>query len=112
MRTTINLPEKLLEKAMNKTKIKLKRALIIKALEDMIRKSDIKNSKTTKAKLILILIYHPCGSANEFLELQHFKVGVSSDIGIPDLIIAQNCFDQHSALITKEKHFSQLQQFL
>jgi len=50
--------------------------------------------------------FHPCGSANEFLELQHFKVGVSSDIGIPDLIIAQNCICQHCASFMKDNRFN------
>ena len=53
MRTTLDLPEKLLEEAMNKTKIKTKTALIIKALEDIIRKTDINELKSFKGKVNL-----------------------------------------------------------
>ena len=53
MRTTLDLPEKLLEEAMSKTKIKTKTALIIKALEDIIRKTDIKELKSFKGKVNL-----------------------------------------------------------
>lgn len=53
MRTTLDLPEKLLEEAMSKTKIKTKTALIIKALEDIIRKTEIKELKNFKGKVNL-----------------------------------------------------------
>ncbi len=53
MRTTLDLPEKLLKEAMSKTKIKTKTALIIKALEDIIRKTEIKELKNFKGKVNL-----------------------------------------------------------
>jgi hypothetical protein len=53
MRTTLDLPEKLVEEAMSKTKIKTKTALIIKALEEIIRKTEIKELKNFKGKVNL-----------------------------------------------------------
>jgi len=53
MRTTLDLPEKLLNEAMESTHTKTKTAVIIKALEDLLRKSKIANLKNYQGKIEL-----------------------------------------------------------
>lgn len=51
MRTTLNLPEDLLNEAMKATNIQTKTKVIITALEELIRKSKIAEIKQFKGKL-------------------------------------------------------------
>jgi Arc/MetJ family transcription regulator len=53
MRTTLDLPEDLLEEAMKATEITTKTKVIITALEDLIRKSKISDLKKYKGKVDL-----------------------------------------------------------
>ncbi len=53
MRTTLDLPEKLIDEAMKATHINTKTQLIITALEDLIRKSKISGLKDFKGKVDL-----------------------------------------------------------
>ena len=53
MRTTLDLPEKLINEAMNATHINTKTKVIITALEDLIRKSKISGLKKFKGKIDL-----------------------------------------------------------
>jgi len=53
MRTTLDLPENLLNEAMKATKIKTKTKVIITALEELIRKSTISELKNFKGKVDL-----------------------------------------------------------
>jgi len=53
MRTTLDLPEKLIDDAMKVTKINTKTKVIITALEDLIRKSKISGLKDFKGKVDL-----------------------------------------------------------
>lgn len=53
MRTTLDLPEDLLEKAMSLSQIKTKTQVITLALQEMIRKSEISDLKKFKGKLDL-----------------------------------------------------------
>ena len=53
MRTTLDLPENLIEEAMKATKIKTKTKVIITALEDLVRKSNISGLKEFKGKVDL-----------------------------------------------------------
>jgi Bacterial antitoxin of type II TA system, VapB len=53
MRTTLDLPEKLLDEAMKATHIKTKTKVIIVALEELIRKSKISELKKFKGQLDL-----------------------------------------------------------
>lgn len=53
MRTTLDLPEELLRKAMEATEIKTKTKVIITALEELIRKSRIAGLKQFKGKVEL-----------------------------------------------------------
>ena len=53
MRTTLDLPEKLLQEAMAVTHIPTKTKVIITALEDLIRKSKIAKLKEYKGNLEL-----------------------------------------------------------
>lgn len=53
MRTTIDLPEDLLNEAMKTTKVKIKTKVIIMALEELIRKSQISELKQFKGKVDL-----------------------------------------------------------
>jgi Arc/MetJ family transcription regulator len=53
MRTTIDLPEDLLNEAMKTAKVKTKTRVIIKALEELIRKSQISELKQFKGKVDL-----------------------------------------------------------
>ncbi len=53
MRTTIDLPEELLNEAMKATHIRTKTHVIIKALEELIRKSKISELKHFKGKVHL-----------------------------------------------------------
>jgi len=53
MRTTLDLPEILLEEAMNTAKVKTKTSVIIMALEELVRKSKIAPIKKFKGKLNL-----------------------------------------------------------
>ena len=53
MRTTLDLPEDLINEAMKATKIKTKTKVIITALEDLIRKSKISGLKKFKGKIDL-----------------------------------------------------------
>ncbi len=50
MRTTLDLPENLLEEAMKTTHIQTKTRVIITALEELIRKSKISELKRFKGK--------------------------------------------------------------
>lgn len=53
MRTTLDLPETLLEEAMKTAHIKTKTAVIITALEELIRKRKIAGIKAFKGKVDL-----------------------------------------------------------
>jgi len=53
MRTTLDLPEDLLAKAMSLSQIKTKTQVITVALQEMIRKSEISDLKKFKGKLNL-----------------------------------------------------------
>ncbi len=53
MRTTLDLPEELLLEAMRLTQAKTKTAVIIHALEDLIRKAQISEIKQYKGKIDL-----------------------------------------------------------
>ena len=53
MRTTLDLPEKLLKEAMESTHIQTKTKVIITALEELIRKSKISELKKFKGKIDL-----------------------------------------------------------
>ena len=53
MRTTLDLPEDLIDEAMRATRINTKTKVIITALEDLIRKSKISGLKEFKGKVDL-----------------------------------------------------------
>ena len=53
MRTTLDLPEDLLEEAMKLTHAKTKTAVIVKALEELIRKSKVAELKKYRGKIEL-----------------------------------------------------------
>jgi len=53
MRTTLDLPEELLQKAMALSQIKTKTQVITTALQEMIRKSEIAELKNFKGKVDL-----------------------------------------------------------
>lgn len=53
MRTTLDLPENLINEAMKATQINTKTKVIITALEDLIRKSKISGLKKFKGKVDL-----------------------------------------------------------
>ena len=53
MRTTLDLPEKLLNDAMKITHIDTKTGVIVRALEELIRKSTISDLKQYKGKIDL-----------------------------------------------------------
>jgi hypothetical protein len=51
MRTTLDIPEQLIEDAMKASRIHTKTKVIITALEELIRKSRISDIKTFKGKI-------------------------------------------------------------
>lgn len=53
MRTTLDLPENLLREAMKATHTETKTAVIVKALEELIRKSKISDIKKYRGKIDL-----------------------------------------------------------
>ncbi len=53
MRTTLDLPQNLLDEAMEVSHLKTKTALIIAALEDLVRKNRIQGLKNYKGKIDL-----------------------------------------------------------
>ncbi len=53
MRTTIDLPEKLMQEAMEAAHVKTKTSVIILALKELIRKSKISDLKKFKGKVDL-----------------------------------------------------------
>ncbi|MEN6488369.1 MAG: type II toxin-antitoxin system VapB family antitoxin [Smithella sp.] len=53
MRTTLDLPKDLIDEAMKATHINTKKQVIIKALQDLIRKSKISELKEFKGKVDL-----------------------------------------------------------
>ena len=53
MRTTLDVPESLLNEAMKVTHIDTKTAVIVKALEELVRKSKIADIKKYKGKIHL-----------------------------------------------------------
>jgi len=53
MRTTLDLPENLLNEAMKVTRTSTKTGVIVKALEDLVRKSKISDIKKYKGKIDL-----------------------------------------------------------
>jgi Arc/MetJ family transcription regulator len=53
MRTTLDIPEDLIDEAMKTTRINTKTKVIITALEDLIRKSKISGLKEFKGKIDL-----------------------------------------------------------
>ncbi len=53
MRTTLDLPEELIDKAMKATMIRTKTKVIIIALEELIRKSKLSDLKKFKGKIDL-----------------------------------------------------------
>ncbi|HIP94650.1 MAG TPA: type II toxin-antitoxin system VapB family antitoxin [Leucothrix sp.] len=53
MRTTLDLPEDLLQKAMTLSQIKTKTQVITTALQELIRKSEISDLKNFKGKVDL-----------------------------------------------------------
>lgn len=58
MRTTLDLPEDLLQEAMKATHIQTKTKVIITALEELIRKSKISGLKKFKGKVDLDIDLH------------------------------------------------------
>ena len=56
MRTTLDLPENLIKEAMNLTHAKTKTALIIRAIEDLVRKQKIEGLKDFKGKVDLDIV--------------------------------------------------------
>ena len=55
MRTTLDLPEDLIQEAMNITQIKTKTKVITVALEELVRKSKISELKKFKGKVDLAI---------------------------------------------------------
>jgi hypothetical protein len=53
MRTTLDIPENLIIEAMQLTSIKTKTALIIRALEELVRKNKISEIKKYKGRIAL-----------------------------------------------------------
>jgi Arc/MetJ family transcription regulator len=53
MRTTLDLPENLLNEAMKVTRTNTKTAVIVKALEELVRKSKISDIKKYRGKIEL-----------------------------------------------------------
>ena len=53
MRTTLDLPEELIKKAMKATRIETKTKVIITALEELIRKANISELKKFRGKVNL-----------------------------------------------------------
>lgn len=53
MRTTLDLPESLVKKAMDAAHVKTKTKVIVLALEELIRKSNISDLKKFKGKIDL-----------------------------------------------------------
>jgi len=53
MRTTLDLPEHLLAEVMEATHINTKTAVIIKALEELLRKSKVSDLKQYRGKIML-----------------------------------------------------------
>ncbi len=53
MRTTLDLPENLINEAMKVTHTKTKTAVIVKALEELVRKSKISDLKKYRGKIDL-----------------------------------------------------------
>ena len=53
MRTTLDLPESLVKKAMDVARVKTKTRVIVLALEELIRKSTISDLKKFKGKIDL-----------------------------------------------------------
>lgn len=53
MRTTLDLPENLVSEAMELTHINTKTAVIVKALEELVRKSKISELKNYRGKIDL-----------------------------------------------------------
>ena len=53
MRTTLDLPENLIDVAMRATNIGTKTAVIVRALEDLVRKSKIQDLKRYRGKINL-----------------------------------------------------------
>ena len=53
MRTTLDLPEDLINKAMRKVGLKTKTAVIILALKELLRKEELSNLKAFKGKIDL-----------------------------------------------------------
>lgn len=53
MRTTLDLPENLLKEAMKLSHANTKTAVIVKALEDLVRKSKLSDLKKYKGKIDL-----------------------------------------------------------
>ena len=53
MRTTLNIPKNLLDEAMQLTRVKTKTALIILALEELVRRNKIAEIKKYKGKIDL-----------------------------------------------------------
>lgn len=53
MRTTLDIPENLIAEAMQLTSIKTKTALIIRALEELVRKNKIAEIKKYKGRIDL-----------------------------------------------------------
>lgn len=53
MRTTLDLPESLLDEAMRLTHMNTKTAVIVKALEDLVRKNKISDLKKYKGQIDL-----------------------------------------------------------
>jgi len=52
MRTTLDLPENLLDEAMKITRTPTKTGVIVRALEELVRKSKITDLKKYKGKMI------------------------------------------------------------
>lgn len=65
MRTTLDLPEKLLEKAMKAANIKTKTKVIVQALEELIRRHKIAELKKFKGKVDLELDLDAVRDRNE-----------------------------------------------
>ena len=65
MRTTIDIPEKLINEAMKLTKARTKTELIKLALSDIIRKNKIKSIKNYKGKINLDIDLNTLRGRNE-----------------------------------------------
>ena len=74
MRTTLDLPQDLLDEAMKITRTRTKTGAIVLALEELIRKSKISKLKNFKGRLTWLLIWMMSGAGNVGFS-RHFCLG-------------------------------------